>query len=195
MRASTFDESWFRGLYEDHYLDLIGYATRRVRSREDAKDLVSEVFAVAWRRRAIAPDGTTAQRMWLYGIARRVLSNDRRREARRLRLGDRLASVHVAMVADPAADDDPSDVETAFRALVSLRPADRDILLLSLWEALTVGQIAIVMEISPANVSVRLHRAKARLRREFHRRVKDHPVGGHVIERRAHGDVAPETST
>lgn len=190
-----FDEAWFRGLFEDHFQDLLGYATRRVLSSEDAKDVVSEVWAVAWRRRAIMPDDTTEQRMWLYGVARRVLSNNRRREIRQSRLTGHLAAVDLGVVPDHAANDDSSDIDTAFRALERLKPSDREILLLSLWEELAVGQIASVMEISPANVSVRLHRAKSRLRREFLRQVKDHAVGGHVIDRRAHENVAPETSS
>jgi RNA polymerase sigma factor (sigma-70 family) len=194
VRPLSFDEQWFHSLFEDHYQDLLGYAVRRVRSMEDARDVVSEVFVVAWRRRAVIPDGSEEQRMWLYGVARRSVANTQRGERRRVLLTSRLAPVDGDVAADHAACDDASDLEDAFGALRALRPDDREILLLSLWEELTVSQIALVMGLSSANVSVRLHRAKARLRREFLRQVKDHMVPGHVIDKRAHGDVAPETS-
>lgn len=191
VRPLTFDEQWFRGLFEAHHQDLLGYAVRRLRSREVAKDVVAEVFTVAWRRRAVIPDGSEEQRMWLYGVARRTLANTERSDMRRALLISRLAATDETTVPDPGADDDPSDLHEAYRSLAALRVDDREILLLSLWEDLSVAQIASVMGLRPGNVSVRLHRAKARLRREFLRRVKDHAVGGHV-EVRAHGDVAPE---
>ena len=192
VRSLTFDEEWFRGLFEDHNQDLLGYAARRVGSFEDAKDVVSEVFAVAWRRRAVIPDGSEEERMWLYGVARRTLANARRNERRWAQLANRLASIDEGTVADHAADDDSSDLAEAFRALGTLSSDDREILLLALWEELPVGQIAEVMGLTSANVSVRLHRAKARLRREFLRRVKDEVDGGHVVGMRADGNVAPE---
>lgn len=188
------DEIWFRGLLEDCHRDLLAYAARRVGSVEDARDVASEVFAVAWRRRADLPDDLTEQRMWLYGVARHTIANHRRADQRRVRLVSRLTAIDDAVVADPAANDDPTDVATAFRALETLRPQDREILLLSLWEELTNQQIASVMGISPANVSLRLHRARTRLRKTFFRLVKDPQPPGHVTER-AHGDVATESSS
>jgi RNA polymerase sigma-70 factor (ECF subfamily) len=191
MRELTFDEQWFRRLFEAHHQDVLGYAARRLGSVDDAKDVVSEVFAVAWRRRAVIPDGDEQERMWLYGVARRTLANTKRSNRRWSLLASRLVSVHESVVPDPAGSDDESDLKDAYRALAALRPDDREILFLSLWEDLSVSQIAAVMGSRSGTVSVRLHRAKARLRREFLHQVKDQPVGGHV-ELRAHGDVAPE---
>jgi len=132
--------------------------------------------------------------MWLYGVARRVVSNRHRTEIRLTRLNDRLAGVALDVGPDHAASDDESDLAAAVTALNALSHDDREILLLSLWEDLTPRQIAVVMGRSPSNVNVRLHRAKARLRREFRRQVKEPASCGHVIDRRAHGDVAPETT-
>ena len=192
MRPLSFDEQWFRGLFEAHYQDLLSYAVRRLRSFEDAEDVVSEVYAVAWRRRAIIPDEPEQQRMWLYGVARRALANVDRSGRRWGLLTRRLLAMGETTVPDHATSDDQSDQDDAYRALGALSPDDQEILLLSVWEDLSVSQIGSILGLSSANVSVRLHRARARLRREFLRHVKDPTVGGHVVEMRAHGEVAPE---
>jgi RNA polymerase sigma-70 factor (ECF subfamily) len=193
--ALTGDVAWFRDLFATHYRDLLGYAMRRLRVVEDAQDAVAEVLSVAWRRRGDVPDDPVEQRMWLFGVARRVVANHRRGEVRRSRLAGRLESVGESIVVDLAFEDEESDLTLALAALDALSPPDREILLLAVWEELTVAQIATVMGLTKPNVSLRLHRAKARLRREFLRLMKDHHLPGHVNPRRAHGEVARETSS
>src|SRR5256714_11167773 len=74
----------FRSLYEANYHLILGYALRRA-DAADAADVVAETFTTAWRRLRDVPEGEEA-RLWLYGVARRVLANQRRAERRRLRL-------------------------------------------------------------------------------------------------------------
>src|SRR5262249_27147731 len=76
-------------LYADHGRDVLAYALRRSASPEDAADAVAETFLVAWRRLADLPVGDEAP-LWLYGVARRVLANQRRGERRRVRLAEQL---------------------------------------------------------------------------------------------------------
>lgn len=64
----------FRVLYAAHLNAILGYALRRVAAPEDAADVVAETFLIAWRRCADVPPGGEA-RLWLYGVARRVLAN------------------------------------------------------------------------------------------------------------------------
>ena len=68
---------------------MLAYVLRRVERAEDAGDVVAETFLVAWRRMDKVPAGDEA-RLWLYGVARRQLANQRRGELRRSRLADRL---------------------------------------------------------------------------------------------------------
>ncbi len=51
--------------------------------------MVAETFLVAWRRSADLPRDDEV-RLWLYGVARRVLANHHRSGIRRERLGERL---------------------------------------------------------------------------------------------------------
>ena len=89
LRLVPTAEIRFRQLFDDHFRELLGYALRRSGSPEDAADIVAETMLVAWRRHDQLPQDETA-RLWLYGVARRVLANHRRGQVRRERLGDLL---------------------------------------------------------------------------------------------------------
>src|SRR6266511_3820793 len=79
----------FRLIYQANSPPILGYVLRRTQSPDDAADVVAETFLTAWRRLDDLPRGLEA-RLWLYGVARRVLANHRRGERRRLRLTERL---------------------------------------------------------------------------------------------------------
>ncbi len=81
----------FEEIYMAHYADLLAYVRRRTESPEDAADALAETFATAWRRIADVPPGPSA-RLWLYGVARRVLANGRRAATRRSALVERLGA-------------------------------------------------------------------------------------------------------
>jgi RNA polymerase sigma-70 factor (ECF subfamily) len=61
-------------------------------------------------------------------------------------------------------------------ALARLRPADREVLLLTAWEGLDAAQVAAVLGCTPQAVHTRLHRARARLRAELDHAELDHEV-------------------
>src|SRR3954447_15329981 len=79
----------FTRLFADTEREILAYALRRVDRPEDAADVVAETFLVAWRRLDDLPSGDGA-RLWLYGVARRQLANQRRGRLRRSRLANRL---------------------------------------------------------------------------------------------------------
>jgi RNA polymerase sigma-70 factor (ECF subfamily) len=148
----------FEAIFNATYEAISGYALRRCSSPHDAADVVAETFAIAWRRVDEMPTGDAA-RLWLYGVARRVLANHRRGERqRRLRtteLGDEVA----ALIGDPL---DASIIATAFG---ELSEADREILGLVAWEGLDRDAIATVLGCSRSTARVRLHRARVRFSR------------------------------
>ena len=75
-------------VYERYAADIAAYALRRS-AAADAADVVADTFLVAWRRRGDIP-AEPKTLPWLYGVARRVLANQRRSRNRRTRLHDRL---------------------------------------------------------------------------------------------------------
>lgn len=66
-------EHVFGTLYDAHFDAVLGYALRRTARAEDAADIVSETFLVAWRRLQHVPRDA-AQLPGLYGVARRATS-------------------------------------------------------------------------------------------------------------------------
>jgi RNA polymerase sigma-70 factor (ECF subfamily) len=152
----------YRSVYVGEFAAILAYAVRRVEQPEDAADVVAETFLVAWRRRHEMPAGAEA-RLWLYGVARRVLANHHRAGLRRKKLGERLRQeISATVVADPGSDV-PSRLAVR-AALARLGALDREVLMLTVWEGLEPREAATVLRISPAAVRTRLSRARARLR-------------------------------
>lgn len=48
-------------------------------------------------------------------------------------------------------------------ALATLKPADRDVLVMASWDGLPVKDIAVLLGVTPNAVSLRLHKARRRL--------------------------------
>jgi len=148
----------FQALYEAHAGAVLSYARRRA-ARADADDVLAEVFLVAWRRLDEVPSARA--RVWLLGVARRALANQRRGSTRRGALRERLEG-HVPAIA--AVEPFPTAGQTRLgRALASLSESDRELLLLLAWEGLTNEEAAGVLGIGPRALRVRLHRARKRL--------------------------------
>lgn len=147
----------FEALYREHGGAVLAYARRRA-SPGDAEDVVAEVFLTAWRRLEDVPSDA---RVWLLGVARRVLANKRRSETRQAALQTRLAN--ESRHAEPTAPDAPG--ERIRQALLSLSETDREALLLLGWEGLSHRDAARVLGIRAGAFAVRLHRARRKLAR------------------------------
>lgn len=160
----TTDRERFEELFERCYEPLLAYAIRRSPSAEDAADVVSDVYTVAWRRIGELPPGDEA-RLWLYGTARRVISSHRRGRSRLDAVDERLladARTNYAQGCQHSSSGDRLGV-----ALTSLSESDQELLRLSAWEQLDPAQIARCLGITTAATHVRLHRARRRLLRRF----------------------------
>src|ERR1700742_1229046 len=91
------DREGFERLFVEHARAVFAYALRRT-DRATAEEVVGEVFAVAWRRRARIPDHEPV--LWLYGVARRILANETRAARRRAALASKLSSAAPTAHAD-----------------------------------------------------------------------------------------------
>jgi RNA polymerase sigma-70 factor (ECF subfamily) len=118
----------------------------RAQGLDDAEDLTSEVFVGVLRNLASFDGDATRFRSWVFTIAYRRLSDERRRLVRRP------PPVPLADRSEPVAPDDVNgEVERQLatervRALCErLPPAQRDVLLLRVFGDLTVDQVAEVI--------------------------------------------------
>lgn len=151
-------EAAFHQMYLSYYQHIAAYTHRRT-TAEDAEDIVAETFLVAWRRLEDVPEGDLTL-AWLYGVARRVLSEGRRSRWRRERLAAKLGRLRGRP--DTSAYDRLGEHEVVHQALARLRPNDRELLRLAEWEDLTHAELAVALACSVNAVTIRLHRAHRR---------------------------------
>ena|ERR1700722_8699874 len=156
--ASGFDATGeFLELFDRHAEAVHAYLERRV-GRDDADDLLAEVWLRAFASRASYRGAWPDGRPWLYGVARNTVhahwhqnSRDRRR--------------YETMVSDPWSDVDTRlDAEAlggALRqAVMALSEDEREVLLLVAWEHLSPTEVAITLGIPAGTARSRLHRAR-----------------------------------
>lgn len=169
----------FEAAYRELYEPVCGYVLRRVRRPEDAAEAIAETFATLWRRFDSCPREEEL-RPWLFGVARRVIANQRRGARRRSALAERLLAN-----LDEAALEAAASSETAgalARAFATLTDSDRELLSLLAWEGLTRDELAVALGTSRAVVRLRLHRARKRLREALERQTGTRMTGGEEHE-------------
>ena len=174
--TSTLDaEQRYRRLFVDYHRDIYAYCRRRT-DAHTAADCAAETFLTAWRRIDDVPGGEASLR-WLYGVARRTLANEYRGTRRRQRLRGSLR--------DNPRDVDPTPEvqvvrreqdEQVLRALAVLKPRDREVLQLALWEELPHAAIAELLGCSTQAVTQRIYRATRQVCKEYHRLERSHRV-------------------
>jgi RNA polymerase sigma-70 factor (ECF subfamily) len=145
----------FEALYRTCYEDLLRYALRRTERPETAADVVADTFLVAWRRIRDVP--RDQGRVWLFGVARKVLANQYRAERRSVDLAARLRTELVRV--EVSWPDVPAETSAAFR---SLPEADQELLRLVAWEGLAADDLAVALDCSVNAARIRLHRARRR---------------------------------
>jgi len=149
----------FDALYEATHRQVLAYAMRRTATTADAEEAAAETYATAWRRSGQIRGAAALP--WLYGIARRVIANQRRGNERRHRLGLLLSRQRV----DVGTEADGSG--PAIAALARLPADDQELVRLVAWEGLNHAEIAEVLGVSANAVAIRLHRARKRFRAEL----------------------------
>jgi len=165
-------ETRFGALVDEVYEPVQRYVRRRTHPA-DVDDVVADTLLVLWRRLDDVP--ADAALPWSYGVARRCLANSRRSVVRQERLVERLQDGLGPSYSAPEDD-------LLHTALAALGDDDRALLQLWSWERLEPREIAQVLGISANAASIRLHRAKKRLRAAMVGG-KDSAVAGHIQDR------------
>ncbi len=167
VRESIADPTQFEAIFEHHHAGVWSYLARGA-GRGRADDLAGQVFVVAFQRRASFDPAVGDVRPWLLGIARNLLKGGLRSEARGQRAIARLVNRgHV--LADESqdvvdADATSSATAAAIAAMRRLPDGERELLELAVWEQLSYGEIATMLDLPIGTVKSRLSRIRQRLR-------------------------------
>jgi RNA polymerase sigma-70 factor (ECF subfamily) len=143
----------FDDLWANYAGPIYAYAARRV-GRNDADEIVADVFAVVWRRIDDIPERALP---WLYGVARNVIREHRRAAERHARL-------HEAVAKPSPTTAGSDDLDVVIEAMALLDETDQEVLRLVAWEELTPREAAEVIGVSGPAFRMRLTRARRRLR-------------------------------
>ncbi len=165
MAAQVEARNRFHRLFEAHGEQVLLYFKRRT-DHESARDGAADTFLVAWRRiDEIPPE---SELPWLYGVARRVLSQQRRARSRRRRLVEKLrGGAHPEVPRPETIVVRNAEHVEVLSALKRLRRSDQELLGLAIWEELPHAAIAAMLGCSPHAVDQRLYRATKKLAREL----------------------------
>jgi RNA polymerase sigma-70 factor (ECF subfamily) len=147
----------FEAVAQELIEPLRRYLARRTDSAT-AEDVLSETLLVAWRRRAEMPAEPLA---WAYAVARNCLANAERSRRRQDRLLVRIWQVARPSEYAPARDDPDPALARAFSRLSAV---DAELVRLWAWEELGPAEIAQVVGMSANAVSIRLHRARKKMK-------------------------------
>ena len=162
------DPDAFERFYREHVEAVQRFVARRVDDPYLAADLTADVFVAAIESAGSYRRGRGEPGAWLYGIARNVVADERRRNAKELRTAARVRGRELLDDDDLAALHERIDRESAARAVyeeLSRLPAgERAVLELVALDGLTAGEAGQALGIGGVAARVRLHRARRRLR-------------------------------
>jgi RNA polymerase sigma-70 factor (ECF subfamily) len=129
-----------RELYRRYAGELFGFAASALDDREQAEEVVQDVFAQLWRHAGEYDHRRASVRTWLYAIARNRIVDAHRRAAARPKRGDE-DSLDRAAEIDTALDQAMLRWQIT-AALARLSPAHREVIRLAHYGGLTMREIA-----------------------------------------------------
>jgi RNA polymerase sigma-70 factor (ECF subfamily) len=158
----TADE--LEAVYRAHVASIYGFFAYSV-GRDLAEDLTAATFERVVRSWSRGDASRSAERTWIYAIARNLLTDHLRRQ--RHRSGPSLDE-HPALLDGIASNEDPVqrtlDADAVNCWLRELRPRAREVLALRYCADFSVAEIARVMDLTEANVHQICSRALRHLR-------------------------------
>jgi RNA polymerase sigma-70 factor (ECF subfamily) len=153
------NEADFHDLYRRHARDVYRFALYLSGRRDRAEEVAAETFARAWT--SFDPVRTQTMKAYLFSIARNLISEAHRREARVRPLAEEAPDEAASPAMRAAAR---AELEAVLRALQRLPDSDRAALLMRAQDGLSHADIAAALGISVAAARVKIHRARLALR-------------------------------
>lgn len=166
VESAKQDSAALAELYRQNYSAIAGYVHRRVRDRDEAKDIVSDVFLEMVRGIKRYRHRGVPFRFWLYRLASAQLSRWARRR-------HRWAMKQLREIVDSQANDDserPLVRETMEIVLSSLPHRLQTAIVLHYVEGMSVADVAKVTECPIGTVKSRLSEGRSLMRERLNKR-------------------------
>jgi len=157
----------FEKIFREHYDSLANYALTILRSKEDAEDVVQDVFIKIWQNNSSIIESPGIKFYLLTAVKNNSISFLRKQVGKKS-IGIDAAAVHILPEEKKAAT--PLDVESLVnQGLSQLPPQCAVIFKMSRFGKLTYQQIAVELDISVKTVENQVGKA-LRIMREFARK-------------------------
>jgi len=158
----------FATLYDYYYLQIFKYVMKRVKDKNTAAEITSDIFAKAMHKINKFKFQGFPFSSWLYQIARNEVTDFYRKQQ---------ASKYVSVtedqlnyLVDNSQDDTPNklDKEEKFRKIITaleiLSDADLELIELRFFEERSFKQIADILNLTEGNARIKTHRAITKLK-------------------------------
>lgn len=161
--AKSGDEAvTLEALYARYARDVHRFSLYLCGSPSRAEDITSETFIRAWT--APGPIRQATVKAWLLTIARNIFAQQARHESRRSELDPELPD---SAPGPERTAEQRERLRLVLGALQELPEIDRSALLMRAFDEIPYEEIARALDLSPAAVKVKVHRARLRLARSL----------------------------
>ncbi|MFF0293863.1 RNA polymerase sigma factor [Kitasatospora sp. NPDC004614] len=174
-RVRAGDPDVFGELFDRYARTVYNHAFRLTADWSVAEDVMSATFMEAWRLRDRVAEEGGSLRPWLLGIATNLARNHCRSNRRYRAAAAALAATGPSVVEMPdhaeevvGQVDDRRRIAATVTAIGALRRAEREVLILCLWEGLEYAEAAEALGVPVGTVRSRLSRARTKLRKLAH---------------------------
>lgn len=159
------DEAALARLYDDYRVILFGLLVRILNSREEAEDILQDVFIQVWRRAKDFDENRGKPFTWLVTLTRSRAIDRLRQLGARQRLAASAAQDQPEEASDALTDTIKSgQKEIVQRALAELPEDQKQTLVLAYYEGLTQSEIASKLGAPLGTVKTRMRSGLAKLR-------------------------------
>lgn len=161
------DSAWVEHLIKEYSSGLLKYLTSHAHSKEDAEDIMQDVFTSVYEHCAEFDPERCNEQAWLYIIAKRKLISYYRAQ-KDISSIDEMEEYQI-----PGEDSMKEAInlmgarQAVAKALEKLDERSRDIIILRFFKGLTADEVADKMGLSAVNVRVIQSRALDAMRKEL----------------------------
>jgi len=147
--------------YIPYVSTIVWNILRNCMSKEDAEEVVSDVFVAAWNQADDMQAGCA--KAWLGAVARNKAKTKLRSAGQTLPLEEDVLELPDECTPSSAAEQ-AEERKLVQKALDQLEPTEREIFLRHYYYAQTVEEIARYMQLNPSTIKTKLRRGRMRLK-------------------------------